>query len=308
MVKTPPAIGRLISRLRFSQLQLLVHVNETGSLRAAASVVNLTQPALSRSLKELEEAFGFAVFDRTRNGLVATNEGAIVIKGATLLLEELDHIRNDALQAREAATTLRIGALPFLCQSYLPQVLAELTKGNVPPRVELREGGVVSLLKSLEQGQLDVILSGDPDVHHMLRGYKYESLFRAEFLVLAQAGSRLVRRRAVNWRELATERWVLPARGAIMRRTIDDWFMRNGMLPPKPVLESETPAANICMAAAGVGLTAIPVASFDKAAWRQGVEVVHVSPKVPFFDVGMIYRTGNNPRVDLLRGVCLSMQ
>lgn len=303
--KTSP-ISRLIARLRFSQLLLLVHVNKTGSLRAAASLVNLTQPALSRSLKELEDAFGFPVFARTPSGLVATKEGTIAIKGATLLLEELDHIRTEALQANEAESIIRIGALPFISESYLPAVLASLTKGDPPVRVELHEGGVVSLLKSLEQGQLDVILSGDPDVHQSLTAFKYESLFRAEFVVLAKADSPLTRRRAIPWSELAGERWILPARGAIMRRSIDDWFMRNGVIPPKPILESETPSANVRMAAAGIGLTMIPVASFDTDRERKGAGIVRATPKVPYFDVGMISRKGSNPRVDMLRKVCFT--
>jgi LysR family transcriptional regulator of abg operon len=304
MSEKPSPISRLIARLRFSQLLLLVHVNTTGSLRAAATVVNLTQPALSRSLKELEEALGFLIFARTPSGLVATKEGAVVIKGASLLLEELDHIRIEALQANDTESVIKIGALPFISESYLPDVLAALTKGDPPVRVELREGGVMSLLKSLEQGQLDAILSGDPDVHQSLKGFKYESLFRAEFVVLAKADNALTRRRAVRWSELAAERWILPARGAIMRRTVDDWFMRNGVLPPKPILESETPSANIRMAAAGIGLTMVPVAAFDTDAERKGVGIVRATPKAPHFDVGMIFRTGNNPRVEMLRRVC----
>lgn len=305
MATQDPLSSRLVSRVRFSQLLLLVRVNESGSLRRAATVLNLTQPALSRSLKELEAAFGFLVFKRTKSGLVATREGQVAIKGAAFLLEELDHIRIEALRADEAQSIIRIGALPFVSESYLPGVLASLAK-NVPPvRAELRDGGVVSLLDSLEQGQLDAILSGGPDVHRSLHGFKYESLFRAEFVVLAKADNPFTQRRAVLWKELAEERWVLPAKGAILRRTIDDWFTRNGLLPPKPVLESETPSVNIRMAAAGVGLTLVPVASFETETERRGVGIVRAMPKVPDFDVGLICRIGNNPRVDMLRNACL---
>jgi len=308
MKEQSSSITRLVSRLRFSQLLLLVHVSKTGSLRAAATLVNLTQPALSRSLKELEQAFGFQIFERTPSGLVATKEGAIVIKGASLLIEELDHIRSEAMQANQVDSVIRIGTLPFVAESYLPGVLAKLTKGEQRVRVVLREGGVVSLLKALEQGQLDVLVSGDPEAHQLLSGFQYESLFRAEFIVLAKSDSPYASRRSVTWSELAQERWILPAKGAIMRRTLDDWFMRNGLIPPLPILESETPSANVRMAAAGMGLTMVPVPSFDPDRERKGASIVRVTPPVPFFDVGMIYRTGNNPRVDMLRKVCLAMR
>jgi DNA-binding transcriptional LysR family regulator len=266
--------------------------------------MNLTQPALSRSLKELEQAFGFPIFARMPSGLVPTKEGVIVIRGATLLIEELDHIRTEAAHAGEAESIIRVGALPFVSEDYLPQVFSVLTREDPLVRVELREGGVVSLLESLEQGRLDVIVSGDPEVHPLLAGLTYEPLFRADFIVLAKTGNPLTRRRSVPWSDLVNERWILPARGAIMRRTIDDWFMRNGLRPPKPVLESETPSANVRMASAGIGLTMIPVASFDLGRERKGVGVVNATPKVPHFNVGMIFRTGNNPRVEMLRRIC----
>lgn len=302
-----PPTNRLISRLRFSQLLLLVQVHQNGSLRAAAAHLNLSQPALSRSLKELESAFGFELFTRTSSGLTATLEGMSVIRGASLLLAELDHVRSEAVQAGEAKSIVRIGTHPFVSESYLPGVLARLTQGDPPVRVELHEEGVLSLLKSLDDGHLDAIISGNHlELHRSATNFRYESLFRAEFVVLARAGSPLTRRNSVHWRDLMGERWVLPARGAIMRQMIDDWFVRNGLAPPRPILESETPSVNIRMVAAGVGVSLIPVAPFGSDQIGPGVGIVKATPKVPYFDVGLTFRTVDNPRVDLLRRVCFS--
>src|SRR5437868_4393458 len=107
--------ARLLARLRFRHLQMLVVLDDTGGIRRAAERLNLTQPAISKSLSELEEAFGFLLFERTRRGLIATPQGEVVLQGAALLINEARRLQVEAqaAQANEAAL-LRIGAIPFL--------------------------------------------------------------------------------------------------------------------------------------------------------------------------------------------------
>ncbi|XXQ56132.1 LysR family transcriptional regulator [Xenophilus aerolatus] len=78
----PAALRRLLGRLRFRHLQLLVALDRGGSLRAAAAVLHLTQPALSKALGEVESAFGFKLFTRGARGLTPTPQGALVVQGA----------------------------------------------------------------------------------------------------------------------------------------------------------------------------------------------------------------------------------
>ncbi|MCZ8256408.1 MAG: LysR family transcriptional regulator, partial [Polaromonas sp.] len=78
---------RLVARLRFRHLRLITELQRGGSLRAAAQALNLTQPALSKALAEIEGAFGFALFTRTARGLTPTPQGVVALRGAALLLE-----------------------------------------------------------------------------------------------------------------------------------------------------------------------------------------------------------------------------
>lgn len=66
---------RLLSRLRFKHLQLLLALHQGGSLRAAASLMHLTQPALSKALGEIEAAFGVTLFLRNARVLEPTAQG-----------------------------------------------------------------------------------------------------------------------------------------------------------------------------------------------------------------------------------------
>ena len=72
----------LLARLRFRHLQLIAEVERTGSLSRAADALSLTQPALSKALKEVEGMMGFEIFHRGTRGLQKTAQGAVVVNGA----------------------------------------------------------------------------------------------------------------------------------------------------------------------------------------------------------------------------------
>lgn len=295
----------LISRLRFRHLRLLTELQRGGSLRAAAEALNLTQPALSKALAEIESAFGFPLFVRSARGLKPTDQGAIAIRGAALLLKELAHVQFEATAGEHFAASLRIGAPPFVAQGYLPAVLQKLVSRNPPVRVHLLEERVPMLMQALVKGEVDALLTtypaqmpepGEVALH-------YEKLFEVQFNIIAPKRHPLLRARSVSWQELSLEPWVLPAQGAMARRVIEDCFIRAGALPPTPIIESASPVTNVELVASGVGLGIAPdVTVIAHAKNLNLVDVVRVKPEVPSGPVALIYRAGfRNPRVDLFR-------
>ena len=119
--------SHLLARLRFRHLQLIAEVDRTGSLSRAAEVMMLTQPALSKALKEVEGMLGFAVFDRGSRGLQKTAQGAVVVQGALLMLRELQHVQveAEAAGAQGVSGLLRLGTSAFIALSRLPGVEKE---------------------------------------------------------------------------------------------------------------------------------------------------------------------------------------
>ena len=291
----------LVARLRFRHLQLLVELRKGGSLRAAAAVFSLTQPALSKALNEIEGAFGYALFVRSARGLTPTPRGEIVIRGAALLLEELAHVSVEA-SAEPAVPVLRIGAPPFVAQGYLPAVLAQLLGGDV--RVQLQEERVPLLLQSLLDGRLDALITSYPTEMPDAAGQalRYEKLFDAEFAVIAPPNHPLARTRQVSWQQLGKERWIMPARTSMLRRMINEMFISEGVSAPVPVIESTNPVTNLGLVTAGLGLSAVPLAILRNAQAVGQVKRVRVHPAIPQGPVALIYRSApHNPRLALLR-------
>lgn len=300
---TPIATQRLVARLRFRHLHLLVELQRGGSLRAAAGVLNLTQPALSKALDEIEGAFGFRLFVRSARGLTSTQQGATAIRGAVLLLAELAHVQAEAA-AEPAITLLRIGAPPFVAQTYLPAILAQLLASEGRVRVQLQEERVPLLMQSMLAGQLDALITSHPTempeiASHQLR---YEKLFDADFEVIAPLDHPLCRVRKVDWQRVATEHWIMPAPSSMVRRMTEEMFRREGVAPPLPVIESTGPVTNVQLVAAGLGLSAVPGATLRAGYGAGRVQRVRVQPRIPPNPVALIYRAGpDNPRLQMLR-------
>ena len=304
MSAPPSQVDHLVARLRFRHLRLITELQRDGSLRAAAQTLNLTQPAVSKALGEIESAFGFALFTRMARGVTPTAQGAIAIRGAALLLQELAHLRSEAQAGEHAAAIIRIGAPPFVAQGYLPKVLARLAQRDPPVRVHLLEERVPVLIQALLQGEVDALVTSHPMQMPEAgpAALRFERLFEVEFSVIAPPGHPLTRARKVDWQQLAREPWVMPAKTSMARRVIEESFMRAGAVPPLPVVESTSPVTNVQLVAAGAGLSIAPTTTSRHAQSLGQVKSLKVSPAIPPSPVELIFRgTVANPRVGLLR-------
>jgi DNA-binding transcriptional LysR family regulator len=296
----------LVAKLRFRHLHLLTEVQTRGSLRAAAEALNLTQPAVSKALTEIESAFGFALFLRTARGLTPTVQGEVVLRGATLLLEELTHLRSEAVTADRFTAKIRIGAPPFVAQTYLPGVIAKLVKSEVPVRVQLLEERVPALIRALKRGELDALITTFPlQMPESDAGaFQYVKLFEVQYAVVASTEHPLARSRRMDWARLSRERWVMPAEGSMGRKLIEECFTHAGVPVPLPVIESTSPTTSVQFVAAGLGIGIVPdVVLLHHSALQAGsIKQIRVTPEPPSSVVALIYRAGPfNPRVALLK-------
>jgi LysR family transcriptional regulator of abg operon len=297
----------LLARLRFRDLHLLVQLKRSGSLRGAARELHVTQPGLTKALRELERAFGVPLFARTPRGLVPTEQGEVVIHGASLLISELRHLGEEtAARASRAAAMLRLGVMPYIATSLLPRVCAALSKLEPPVPIQLHEALAPGLFDALLAGELDALIASY--TIEALRTERaapliYEKLFDEELAIIAPPGAPLARARNVTLARLADERWVLPPRPAYIRRLIEEAFLREGVIPPAPATESASTATNIQLVAAGAGIGAVPRTAIREALGAGAVKRVHVALPLGSIPIALVYRstTAHHPRIAFLR-------
>ncbi len=145
----------LDQRLKLPLLRVADALDTHGSLLKAAGALGVTQPALSRSLRELEEIIGAPLFDRHPRGVRPTAQGVLVIRLARRVLAELRWAEEE-LEAPDGV--LRIGVLPVAAVGVLPGALAALRASHPNLRVTLREGRTEALLPLLAARELDAVV------------------------------------------------------------------------------------------------------------------------------------------------------
>jgi DNA-binding transcriptional LysR family regulator len=204
----------------------------------------------------------------------------------------------------EPAVVLRVGAPPFVAHGYLPPVLARLTQGTPPIHVALLEERVPLLLRALAAGDVDVLVTSYPAQMPQDLGARieYEKLFDAGYEVIARRDHPLAGQRKVSWAQLAAEPWVMPARSAMVRRLLEECFLRAGEAVPAPVVESTSPVTNIEIVATGLGISVAPATAVRAALEAQRIARLRVSPPIPPGPVGLMWRAGPpHPQVAVLR-------
>lgn len=262
----------LISRLRFRHLSVIEALSSLRSIRKAARVLHLSEPAVSKALGEIEASFGMRLFSRSAAGVEPTPQGLSVIEGATLLLNSLRHVRRSAAQAG-GGVVLRLGTIPFIGMTVLPQVLRTLQAQESQVRVQLTEGTSPRLIDLLRHGEIDAMLSTlSPDLVASDGNVElsFAPLFTEMLAVLAPPGHALARKRKVTLADLGAEPWILPPEDTVTTVALRGAFVAQGLVPPLPWIESSGVHASIEFVAAGLGLCVAPMA-MARAARRRGL-------------------------------------
>ena len=178
----------LVQRLRLHQLRALDALETQRSLMRAAVSLAVSQPALTRTLHDVEQVLQARLFDRHARGVRPTAAGLAAVGAARRVLQEL-RLLDAALDQLfdPAAGILSLGALPVAAAGVLPGVLARLKRERPGLRIRLREGRTEELLPLLAAGELDLVVGrlyapDSPD------GMEREALWDEPISLLARAG------------------------------------------------------------------------------------------------------------------------
>lgn len=292
MSKAPsaPASPNRIDRLRIRHLRLLDLVARSGSLTGAGEALHISQPAVTKMLQELEQAFGCRLIERTTRGGRLTAAGERALERLRVVLGAID-AAGEALQANPEVPLVRLGMLPLVGVEVLPKVVALLRNQGTLPRLAVREHTVGGLTALLGNGELDCVIGRlqKEDADQLSAGLRITPL-RDEYLAVACApGHALARRRDVTLADLHAGPWILPPRGTHTRDVFEQPFLDGGQLPPTPHIESASFHSNLAMTAAGGFLTVAPASALASYAAMSMVQEVRL--RTPFASGRMVFIT-----------------
>lgn len=232
--------ARSLRRLRLRHVELLIALGSAPTMRAAAGLLNLSQPAVSKMVGEIESLYETALFLRSRRGVECTPAGRVLIAHALAIRQQLLSAAESVGALRRGHDgLLRIGT--FSTTSVVPLAIASMRRDYPDAQVRIREAPPVPLLEQLLDGELDIVVCSLPPTlwssvaNHRL---SLESVSADELCVVAAPSNPLARRRVLQWRDLSDARWALPPADALMRQALSAGWLQLGLRPPEPVVES----------------------------------------------------------------------
>jgi len=230
----PPSA--LAHALTHRHLQALIAIADHGTQSAAAAQLQISQPAVTQALSNLEQLAGLPLLLRTSRGMAATAAGEVLIRRGKLALAELAALRSDiAEHLGMVMGSVNVGVLPLAGTLLVPRAINRLLQTHPDLHVSLVDGPYDTLLQKLRCGDLDVVV-GPLRTPCPAHDVQQQALFDGELSVIARKGHPLGQQRGLVLADLHNWPWVLPGSRTPARLLIER-VMRNAGLdvPDNPV-------------------------------------------------------------------------
>lgn len=211
--------GLFSQRIRLRHLHTFVAVAQQGTLGRAAETLNLSQPALSKTLNELEQLTGTRLFDRGRLGAQLTPPGEQFLTHAVKVLDALNNAAQ-ALNRKEGLNSdiVRIGALPTAALGILPAVLGQFHRQHKDTMLQVATMNNTMLLAGLKSGEIDIGIGrmSDPE---LMGGLNYELLFLESLKLVVRPNHPLLQEnvtlsRVMEWPVVVSPKGTVPRQNA----------------------------------------------------------------------------------------------
>jgi LysR family pca operon transcriptional activator len=220
--------------IKLRHIRCFLDIAAEGALSAAAREQGVSQPALSRTLAELEILLAVPLFRREKRRLVLTEAGAQFRSHAIRGMRELE-AGVAALRPEAEGGVLRVGLLPTAATRLFPRVALRFREAAPGMILKVETGPHFYLMRMLQDAEVDLMIGRMPAAQDMA-GLAFEHLYEEEVVLVARAGHPLLA--APVARVLQTAPMILPPEGALIRRGVDDYLASLGLAGLPPAFET----------------------------------------------------------------------
>jgi DNA-binding transcriptional LysR family regulator len=234
-------------RLRLRNLRMVVSLSETQNVSRTAVDLNMSQPALSKWLKELEEDLGVTLFERHARGLRPTPQGQALVEHARRIEAQLDLARDDMAVIRDGGRGMvTIGTSGASAADTVPLSVLKLLGQSPQTHVRLVESTMDRLLEQLARGELDIVVGRSmPEYSHS--AIRSEDLYVEPIHLVARPRHPLFGKPQLQWADLMAYRWVLWPRGTPIRNALEAAVAQAGQVIPSRHMESNSVTLNLTL-------------------------------------------------------------
>ncbi|MGB7100220.1 MAG: LysR substrate-binding domain-containing protein [Xanthobacteraceae bacterium] len=294
--------------MKLHQLRDITAIAEHGSLRAAARSLRLAQPALTRSVHDLEHELGAALFERRSRGMTPTAVGAAFLKRARAIMNDIQRAREEAEQigvAGAAHGTVVAGLSGAAHVAMLPRALTRFRARYPDVQLRMIEGLYPTLESGLKDGSVDFYIGPKPE-RAASKELMVEKLFDNTRAIMARIGHPLAN--ATSLDELAEAEWVTTSITHRATEELGAVFARKRLPPPRLVIQTQSALSVIMAVAYSDALCMLPIQFAEFELTKKALVQIRVDESLPASPIVLVRRAGLllTPAaecfVDLLRG------
>lgn len=194
--------------MEFKQLRHFIAIVDRGSFSKAAIAIPISQPALTRSLQNLETSLGTQLLERSTRGLILTPAGEQLYQRAKLILKEISKAKNEINHGQSNRPQLNLGIAPLFASAIIPQAVLEFSTNQPDYLLNVTRGLFPSLIKQLNEGTLDGIFTNHPFVD-LTDDLVIEPLFDISICYICSPVHPLAKKKNINFEELEKFPWAV---------------------------------------------------------------------------------------------------
>ena len=222
-------MNMLDNRIKYRHLQCFLEVARQGSVGRAADVLALTQPAVSKKLKELEEMLGVRLLERNKKGVSLTQFGEVFIKYAGASVAALREGTDSIAQAQKKGTArIVLGVLPTVAASVMPKAIRRFRQGGIEVTLNLVSGPNSLMLSQLRVGELDLVVGRLAEPEQM-SGLTFSHLYSEKVAFVVRKNHPLLEKGSVNLKDITQYTVLYPPADSIIAHAVERFLIANGV-------------------------------------------------------------------------------
>ena len=283
------SLARWIRRIRIRHLEILLVIARHRSLTAAAAELDITQPAVSQWLADIEAAAGVRLFERGQ-GLRPTPYAATMLSHAERVLKDAERAIAEVASIRSGNSgRLRVGATQGATASLVPAAVLRLREQAPGIELSLVEDTVARLWVAFERNEVDVLVTR-LDVRALGSGLPHRRLFVDPYRVVCGLHHPLAGSARLGWRDVARFQWLMPPAGTPLHEALSASFAAAGVALPPVLLTSVSPAVNVALLRETDTLALQPTAMARRLQTKGELVALPLTLTHHTGDVGLVWR------------------
>ncbi|MBD8034768.1 MULTISPECIES: LysR family transcriptional regulator [Solibacillus] len=242
--------------MEIEQLQYFKTVATMQHMTRAAEVLAISQPALSKSIANIEQHLGVPLFNREGRSIYLNRFGELFLQSVNVILDEYDRIKEEFEDIiKPGSGEVSFGFIHTLGMEVVPELIASTSAAFPNMHFSLTQATSLNLMKRLEEGAIDLCLS--QKIESKVIEIETEELFVEELFVIVPTTHPLAMQESVKLDEVKNEPFIAIKKGNSLRQLVDEFFLDAG-IELNTTFAAEEMHTVAGFVGAGMGISLIP--------------------------------------------------